>query len=158
MGAQMYYLRGDFDVSTFASYLAAADLETTLQCRDWTCDAFTVFAPTNQAFRNLPSAMLDDLMKPENKAQLVDILTYHMLPVHVPSSMQNFSKDFKTLEGKDLKFVNSGKGRVVLHSDNAVANVIKADILADNGVMHVIDTVLLPTAPEPVPTPSPVPT
>jgi len=101
---------------------------------------FTVFAPTDAAFAKLPAGTVESLLKPENKQKLVTILTYHVLSGKV------FSKDLagktvapKTVQGQTLD-IDATKGSV--HVNNAL--VTKADIVTDNGVIHVIDTVLMP--------------
>jgi len=98
-----------------------------------------VFAPTNEAFGALPEGTLDSLLKPENKDQLVDILTYHVLPAQVLSTDLKPKQVVKTVEGKEL-LVSIYKGDVYANK----AKVVGADNLASNGVAHIIDGVLLP--------------
>lgn len=100
---------------------------------------FTVFAPTDEAFAKLPPGTVEDLLKPENKEKLVKILTYHVVSGKVMSRQVIKISSAKTVEGGELRIKMSG-GRVMV--DNA--HVVKADIAASNGVIHVIDTVLLP--------------
>jgi uncharacterized surface protein with fasciclin (FAS1) repeats len=101
---------------------------------------FTVFAPTDDAFAALPAGTVDSLLKPENKDDLVNILTYHVLPGKVMSSdIAGKSLEVKMLNGSMAK-VNAMSGVMV---DNA--NVVAADIEATNGVIHVIDAVIIPT-------------
>jgi uncharacterized surface protein with fasciclin (FAS1) repeats len=101
---------------------------------------FTVFAPTDAAFAALPSGTVAMLLKPENKAKLVAILTYHVLPGRILSKdIAGKKLDPKTVEGERLAI--NATGRTVKVN---TATVIKADIIADNGVIHVIDKVLLP--------------
>jgi len=101
---------------------------------------FTVFAPTDTAFAALPAGTVENLLKPENKAKLVSILTYHVLPGRVMSSdIAGKKLDPKTVEGQTVAVDASGAGIRV--ND---ATVTKADIGTDNGVIHVIDKVLLP--------------
>merc|ERR1719262_549452 len=130
------------DLSTLVSALVAADLADTLSSPG----KFTVFAPTNEAFKALPPGTLDSLMKPENKAKLVDILKYHVLPEEVLSSQLKPFQAVKTVEGNPLHVQEwGGKVRVgpsLLSKD--LKNVIKADNKASNGVVHIIDGVLLP--------------
>merc|ERR1719198_238105 len=130
------------DLSTLVSALVAADLADTLS----SAGKFTVFAPTNEAFKALPPGTLDSLMKPENKAKLVDILKYHVLPEQVLSAQLKPFQAVKTVEGKPLHVTTwNGKVRVgpsLLSKD--LKNVIKADNVASNGVVHIIDGVLLP--------------
>ena len=100
---------------------------------------FTVFAPTDEAFAKLPDGTVDDLLKPENKDKLVAILTYHVVPGKIMSSdIAGKKTDAKTVQGSTLA-VDATDGVMV---DNA--KVIKADIEASNGVIHVIDTVVMP--------------
>jgi uncharacterized surface protein with fasciclin (FAS1) repeats len=100
---------------------------------------FTVFAPTDEAFARLPAGTLEGLLKPENKAKLQSILTYHVVPGKVMSQDVVKLDSAKTVEGHsiDIKTVDGG---VMVNN----ARVTKADIKASNGVIHVIDTVILP--------------
>merc|ERR1711982_303701 len=111
---------------------------------------FTVFAPTNEAFAALPAGTLTKLLKPENKKELVDILTYHVLPEEVLSTQLKPEQSVTTVEGKTLLVFKEG-GRVFLRESNDARpkSVIKADNLASNGVVHIIDGVLLPPTPKP---------
>lgn len=126
----------DKKFSTLVAALKAADLVTTLKSDG----PFTVFAPTNEAFAKLPEGTLDSLLKPENKSQLVSVLTYHVLPKKVMAKdIVSMGKGkVKTVQGEKMK-INTSKGVMV---DNA--NVVKTDIMAKNGVIHVIDSVILP--------------
>ncbi|MCU0543026.1 MAG: fasciclin domain-containing protein [Oscillatoriaceae cyanobacterium Prado104] len=125
---------GDPQFKTLTKALTAAGLVTTLQGKG----PFTVFAPTDAAFAALPKGTLDDLLKPANKAKLTKILTYHVVPGSVVSTSLK-SGDVKSVEGSPLKVtVTGGKVKV------GAANVVKADVKASNGVIHVIDQVLLP--------------
>merc|ERR1719460_3608602 len=102
------------DLSTLVSALVAGDLADTLS----SAGKFTVFAPTNEAFKALPPGTLDNLMKPENKAKLVDILKYHVLPEQVLSTQLKKSQVVKTVEGKMVTVTKSdGKVRVGPVSD-----------------------------------------
>merc|ERR1712070_1327678 len=125
------------DLSTLVTAVVAADLAETLSSPG----PFTVFAPTNEAFGALPEGTLDSLMKPENKNQLVDILTYHVLPSQVLSTDLKFYQAVTTVEGKEL-LVSIYKGEVYANK----AKVVGADNLASNGVAHIINGVLLPKA------------
>jgi transforming growth factor-beta-induced protein len=108
---------------------------------------FTVFAPTNDAFGKLPSDTLDGLMKPENKAQLVDILTYHVLPEQVLSTQLRSFQRVATVEGQNLHiYKDSRRGVRVTPDGKDFKTVTAADNLATNGVAHIIDGVLLPPA------------
>jgi uncharacterized surface protein with fasciclin (FAS1) repeats len=100
---------------------------------------FTVFAPTDEAFAKLPAGTVDDLLKPENKEQLVAVLTYHVVPGKIMSGdIAGKTAMVETVQGSELS-VDATDGVQV---DNA--NVINADIETSNGVIHVIDTVVLP--------------
>jgi len=125
---------GDAQFKTLTKALTVAGLVPTLQGKG----PFTVFAPTDAAFAALPKGTLDDLLKPANKAKLVKILTYHVVSGSVLSTSLK-SGDVPTVEKTPLKVVVSG-GKVTVEG----ANVIKADIKASNGVIHVIDKVLIP--------------
>ena len=105
---------------------------------------FTVFAPTDDAFAKLPAGTLDDLLKPENKNQLVDILTYHVVPGKVLAADVVGLRSAKTVNGQSLRISVMG-GAVMV--DNA--NVVQTDIETSNGVIHVIDAVVLPQPPPP---------
>lgn len=126
---------GDFN--TLAAALKAAGLVETLKGPG----PFTVFAPTDAAFAKLPAGTVESLLKPENKAQLTSILTYHVVPGKTKS---------KALVGKTLDVKTVNGANVAVDGTNGVkvngATVTKADIWASNGVIHVIDTVLLPPA------------
>ena len=102
---------------------------------------FTVFAPTNEAFAALPAGTLESLLKPENKDQLVAILTYHVIPSKVMSTDLSDGLKAKTVNGSKIK-VGINDGTVKING----AKVIAADIQASNGVVHVIDQVILPPA------------
>ncbi len=120
---------------TLVAAVKAAGLVDTLKGKG----PFTVFAPTDAAFAKLPKGTVEDLLKPENKAKLVSILTYHVVPGSVMSkSIAGKKAMVKTVQGSELK-VDAMKGVMI---DNA--KVIKADIETSNGVIHVIDTVVLP--------------
>ncbi len=125
----------DPQFSTLVTALTAADLVKTLEGKG----PFTVFAPTNAAFAKIPKATLDALLK--NKPELTKVLLYHVVSgkVMAADAMKMNGKMAKTVEGSSLKISVMGK---VLEVDNA--KVIKADIAASNGVIHVIDTVLMP--------------
>lgn len=122
---------------TLAKALQAAGLVDTLKGPG----PFTVFAPTDDAFAKLPAGTLDDLLKSENKDKLRAILTYHVVAGKVMAAKVAGLSSVKTVEGQDLKITMAG-GSVLVNN----AHVVKADIPASNGVIHVIDTVLLPDA------------
>ena len=122
--------------NTLATALEAAGLVDTLKGPG----PFTVFAPTDEAFKNLPAGTLEDLLKPENKQKLVEVLTYHVVPGKIMSSDISGNKmDVKTVEGSTLAVDASGSGVMV-----DKAKVVSADVAADNGVIHIIDAVVLP--------------
>merc|ERR1712100_719130 len=123
------------DLSTLVAAVVAGDLAETLSSPG----PFTVFAPTNEAFAALPAGTLESLLKPENKDQLVDILTYHVLPAQVLSTDLKPKQIVTTVEGKEL-LVTICNGDVYANK----AKVVGADNLASNGVAHIIDGVLLP--------------
>ena len=100
---------------------------------------FTVFAPTDEAFAKLPPGTLEDLLKPENKDKLRKILTYHVVSGRVTAQDVVKLKTAKTLEGGSVAVHTDDRGVMVNN-----AHVLKTDIAASNGVIHVIDTVLLP--------------
>ena len=120
---------------TLAAALGAADLVDTLKGRG----PFTVFAPTDEAFAKLPAGTVENLLKPENKDQLVAILTYHVVPGKVMAADVVTLKGAKTVNGKMLDIETKGDAVMVNK-----AKVTATDIGASNGVIHVIDTVILP--------------
>lgn len=123
-------------VQDFAAALGAAGLVETLKSPG----PFTVFAPTDEAFAKLPAGTVEELLKPENKKKLVAILTYHVLPGAVMSAdIADKRIGAKTVQGQKVH-VDGRNNNVTVNK----AEVLTADIAADNGVIHVIDTVLLP--------------
>jgi len=100
---------------------------------------FTVFAPTDEAFAKLPPGTLETLLKPENKARLQSILTYHVVPGRVMAEDVMNLNSAKTVEGQTLT-IHAMNGGVMVDQ----AHVTKTNIVASNGVIHVIDTVILP--------------
>ena len=121
--------------NTLVAALKAADLVDVLRGDG----PFTVFAPTDDAFAKLPEGTLESLLKPENKAKLQSILTYHVLPGRYRAADVVKMNSAKTVNGQSFEISNS-YGKVMV--DNA--RIIKTDINASNGVIHVIDTVILP--------------
>ena len=121
--------------NTLAKALQAADLVDTLKGKG----PYTVFAPTDEAFAKLPQATLADLLKPENKAKLQRILTYHVVSGRVMAADVVKLKSAKAVSGDTIDIKTSGETVMV---DNA--RVVKTDVAASNGVIHVIDTVILP--------------
>lgn len=126
---------GNPDFSTLVAALKAAGLVDTLKG----AGPFTVFAPTNAAFAKLPPGTLDNLLKPENRAQLTAILTYHVVPGRVLAADAVQLDTATTVNGATADIVVSG-GRVSIDG----ATITATDIKAGNGVVHVIDTVMLP--------------
>jgi len=121
--------------STLVAAVKAAGLVETLKGDG----PFTVFAPTDEAFAKLPDGTVENLLKPENKDQLVSILTYHVVPGKVMSSdIAGKALEAETVEGSSLS-IDATDGVMV---DNAT--VVQADVEASNGVIHVIDTVVMP--------------
>ena len=120
---------------TLAAALQAAGLVETLK----SAGPFTVFAPTDEAFAKLPAGTVENLLKPENKEKLVAILTYHVVAGDVMAKDVVKLDEAKTVNGKSVKIMAHG-GKVMVDG----ATVVKADIQCSNGVIHVIDTVLMP--------------
>ncbi|WP_420844083.1 fasciclin domain-containing protein [Lacipirellula parvula] len=123
------------DFSTLVAAVKAGDLVKTLSGKG----PFTVFAPTNEAFAKLPKGTVEDLLKPENKEKLVAILTYHVVPGKVMAA--------DVVKVKEAKTVQGDKVQVTVKDDEVMidkAKVVKADVECSNGVIHVIDSVLLP--------------
>ena len=120
---------------TLAAALQAAGLVETLKGKG----PFTVFAPTDAAFAKLPAGTVENLLKPENKAKLTAILTYHVVAGKVMAADVVKVKSAKTVQGSAVT-VNAMGGKVMIDG----ANVVTTDIAASNGVIHVIDTVLMP--------------
>jgi uncharacterized surface protein with fasciclin (FAS1) repeats len=121
---------------TLAKALAAADLVDTLKG----AGPFTVFAPTDEAFAKLPAGTLENLLKPENKSQLRRILTYHVISGRVMAADVVKLKSAKAVSGDAVSITVTGSGVTINRS-----TVVKTDIAASNGVIHVIDTVLIPS-------------
>ena len=124
---------------TLVAAAKAAGLVETLQSKG----PLTVFAPTDEAFAKIPKAAIADLLKPENKEKLAAILTYHVVPGKVTAADVVKVKKAKTAGGADVNVKVSDKGVMINN-----AKVLKTDIMCSNGVIHVIDTVLMPPAPK----------
>jgi len=122
--------------TTLAKALEAAGLLETLKGTG----PFTVFAPTDEAFAKLPAGTLDTLLKPENRAKLTRILTYHVVPGRVMAADVVKLHSATAVSGDTIAIATHGGGVTV---DNA--RVVKTDIVATNGVIHVVDAVILPT-------------
>jgi len=121
-------------LSTLVTAVKAAGLVETLSGEG----PFTVFAPTNDAFAALPAGVLDDLLKPENKQRLVDVLTYHVIGAKVMSTDLSDGQTAATVQGEEIK-VDLSDGVAISGS-----KVAAADIEASNGVVHVVNSVILP--------------
>ena len=121
--------------NTLVAAVQAAELVETLKSKG----PFTVFAPTDEAFSKLDKATLESLLKPENKDQLVSILTYHVVAGKVMSTEITGNMEPATVNGSTIN-ITLDNGKVMIND----ATVISADVDTDNGVIHVIDTVLIP--------------
>lgn len=126
---------GNPDFSTLVAALGAADLVDALSGEG----PFTVFAPTNEAFAKLPEGTLDELLLPENKQKLTDILLYHVVSGSVLAADVVTLSEAETLLGQNVA-ITVDMDKVMVNE----ANVVATDIIADNGVIHVIDSVILP--------------
>ncbi|MEM9230858.1 MAG: fasciclin domain-containing protein [Pseudomonadota bacterium] len=121
--------------STLVAAVAAADLVDTLQSDG----PFTVFAPTDDAFAALPSGTVENLLLPENKDQLVDVLTYHVVPGKIMAAdLPSGQADIATVQGSTARIDTRDGAKI----DGA--NIVATDVAASNGVIHVIDAVILP--------------
>ena len=120
---------------TLTTALKAAGLVETLKGKG----PFTVFAPTDEAFAKLPAGTVESLLEPANKQKLTDILTYHVVAGNVKAANVVKLSSVKTLNGQSVAIKTAG-GKVMING----ATVVKADIVATNGTIHVIDTVLMP--------------
>jgi uncharacterized surface protein with fasciclin (FAS1) repeats len=112
---------------------------------------FTVFAPTDAAFKKLPAGTVDTLVKPENKAQLTSILTYHVVPgritaqdIAAKAKANGGTATYATVNGGTLSFMKMGKGWGVMDAKGNHAMITTPNVMQSNGVIHVIDTVLMP--------------
>jgi uncharacterized surface protein with fasciclin (FAS1) repeats len=132
---------GDERFSTLVAAVTAAGLAETLAGPG----PFTVFAPVNDAFAALPAGTVEALLKPENKGQLTDVLLYHVDDRNLTAAaIPGGSNYFKPLLASQRLCITKGDGVTIADGTGAVATVVVADIVADNGVIHVIDKVLLP--------------
>ncbi len=128
--------QGEF--GTLLKALEAADMQATLEGQG----PYTVFAPTDAAFEALPEGTLDELLKPENKARLRDILSYHIMAGEITSdTVTGQDVERPTLAGKPL--IIDATGQTLMVAD---AKLVKTDIATENGIIHVIDTVMIPEA------------
>ena len=128
------------DHTTLVAAVKAAGLVETLQGKG----PFTVFAPTNAAFGKLPTGTVDTLVKPESKATLTKILTYHVVPGNLKASDLTDGKKLKTVEGEELTVKKSGKKVMIVDAKGGSSTVTTADVNQSNGVIHVVNTVLMP--------------
>lgn len=135
------------DHTTLVAAVKAADLVTTLKSKG----PFTVFAPTNAAFDKLPAGTVESLVKPENKITLTKILTYHVLAGKFDSNAiakrikaGGGSASFKTVSGDTLTARMNGNSLVLRDEKGGTSTVSIANVYQSNGVIHVVDTVLLP--------------
>lgn len=105
---------------------------------------FTVFAPTDAAFAKLPAGTVESLLKPENKSKLADILKFHVLGAEVMAAdAMKMSESIATLQGSKFNIVTKD-GKVMIGNEKAMATIVKTDIKCSNGVIHVIDAVIMP--------------
>ena len=135
------------DHTTLVAAVKAAGLVETLEGSG----PFTVFAPTNEAFNKLPAGTVDNLLKPENKDKLTAVLTYHVISGNVDSKTlmewikkNNGTYTATTVQGDKLMFSMKGKDLLVMDESGNTAKVTIKDVYQSNGVIHVIDTVLIP--------------
>ena len=135
------------DHTTLVAAVKAAGLVDTLSG----AGPFTVFAPTNAAFAKLPAGTGDRLLKPENKDQLTSVLTYHVVPGRITAAMiaakakaNGGTATYATVQGGMLTFKKSGMGWTVMDGKGDVGKITIANVMQSNGVIHVIDTVMLP--------------
>jgi len=135
------------DHTTLVAAVKAAGLVPTLE----SAGPFTVFAPTNEAFDALPAGTVSTLLKPENKAKLTSILTYHVVPGKLSSEdlmkmvkMNNGKASLKTVEGEDLYVSMKGRNLMLTDQHGNTARITIADVNQSNGVIHVVNKVLLP--------------
>lgn len=130
------------DHTTLVAAVKAAGLVETLEGKG----PFTVFAPTNAAFGKLPPGTVDGLVKPENKATLTKILTYHVVPGRFEAADLTDGKKLKTVEGEMLTISNKDGKVTLTDAKGGVSAVTIANVNQSNGVIHVVDTVLMPAS------------
>ena len=130
------------DHTTLVAAVKAAGLVQTLEGKG----PFTVFAPTNAAFGKLPAGTVDTLVKPENKAALTKILTYHVVAGKLEASDLTDGKMLKTVEGEQLTVKREGGHVMIVDAKGGSSKVTISNVNQSNGVIHVIDTVLLPAS------------
>ena len=130
------------DHTTLVAAVKAAGLVDTLSG----AGPFTVFAPTNAAFAKLPKGTVETLVKPESKATLTKILTYHVVPGKVNAAQLSDGQKLTTVEGEQLTVKKSGGAVMVVDAKGGSATVTIADVNQSNGVIHVVNTVLMPAS------------
>lgn len=130
------------DHTTLVAAVKAAGLVDTLSSKG----PFTVFAPTNAAFGKLPKGTVETLVKPENKATLTKILTYHVVPGKLAAADLTDGKTLTTVEGEQLTVKLDGKKVWIVDAKGGKSAVTIADVNQSNGVIHVVDTVLMPAS------------
>src|SRR6478736_9435793 len=130
------------DHTTLVAAVKAAGLVETLEGKG----PFTVFAPTNMAFGKLPAGTVDTLVKPENKPTLTKILTYHVVPGRLEASSRTDGKKLKTVEGEELTIKKSGDKVMIVDAKGGSSTVTISNVNQSNGVIHVVDTVLMPAS------------
>ncbi len=135
------------DHTTLVAAVKAAGLVDTLEG----AGPFTVFAPTNEAFKKLPAGTVDNLLKPENKAQLTAVLTYHVVPgkmtakdIEEQIKAGGGKAELKTVQGESLIATQKGKSVIITDSKGDAATVTIPNVIQSNGVIHVVNTVMLP--------------
>lgn len=135
------------DHTTLVAAVKAAGLVETLSSPG----PFTVFAPTNKAFAKLPAGTVDTLLKPENKGKLSSVLTYHVVPgryvaseIAAMASKHGGTATLKTVQGENLRFRKAGSGWWVIDAKGGKSRITIANVMQSNGVIHVVDTVLMP--------------
>ena len=130
------------DHTTLVAAVKAAGLVGTLEGKG----PFTVFAPTNTAFGKHPAGTVDSLVKPENKATLTKILTYHVVPGRLEASDLTDGKMLKTAEGEELTVKKDGGKTWIVDAKGGTSMVTISNVHQSNGVIHVVDTVLMPAS------------
>ena len=130
------------DHTTLVAAVKAAGLVDTLASKG----PFTVFAPTNAAFGKLPAGTVDTLVKPENKATLTKILTYHVVPGKLAAADLTDGKKLKTVQGEELTVKNAGGKVTLTDAKGGTSTVTIPNVNQSNGVIHVVDTVLMPAS------------
>ncbi len=130
------------DHTTLVAAVKAAGLVDTLEGKG----PFTVFAPTNAAFGKLPAGTVDGLVKPENKATLTKILTYHVVPGKLEAADLTDGKKLKTVDGEMLTISNKDGKVTLTDAKGGTSTVTIANVNQSNGVIHVVDTVLMPAS------------